>query len=50
MQPNGGLYKDPNGKVLHGNGREIEKNPEPGQPTMTNDQYNDFVKFVIEEE
>ena len=44
---NGGLYKLPNGQLVHGNCKNIETNPKPGEPTMSEKQYNEFVNFVL---
>lgn len=48
-QPNGGLYFQKDGTYRHGNGREIEENPFPGQPTMSEQQYREFCEYVLQE-
>lgn len=48
MQPNGGLYTLSDGRQVHGNGRPVETNPQPGQSTMSEQQYRDLCSFVEE--
>ena len=48
MHPNGGLYTLRDGTQIHGNGRPPEKNPQPGKPTMTEEQYRDLCDFAEE--